>query len=251
MNSERVGPSRRDIAVVLVIFSSLTALLVPAVLNAREAARASACLCKICQFETAISTYESVNGHFPAAFQLGPSGRPAHSWRIEILPYLANQALFDEYNFGEPWDGPNNKRLSDGIDIEIFQCPSAYNEGKPLTNFTVLAGEATVFPGAKHTRLADITDGAANTLMFVENNDGAIHWMEPRDVEVLHRAVPFNRLTKPSISSPHPSGPVIGFADGSKFRLSLDIDQSLLLPLSTIAGGEESTRELLEPKPLN
>ena len=34
-----------------------------------------------------------------------------HSWRVLLLPYLDRSDLYKAYDFTEPWDGPNNRKL--------------------------------------------------------------------------------------------------------------------------------------------
>src|SRR5262245_23624397 len=48
---------------------------------------------------------------FPPAYLADAAGRPAHSWRVLLLPYLGYEELYKQYDFNEPWDGPNNSRL--------------------------------------------------------------------------------------------------------------------------------------------
>ena len=41
------------------------------------------------------------------------TNRSPYSWRVAILPYLEQNELYKRYNFDEPWDGPNNRKLLD------------------------------------------------------------------------------------------------------------------------------------------
>src|SRR5262245_66359 len=99
--------------VLLVCCGGLTipALLLPAVQQGREAARRSQCKNNLKQIALALLNYESRYGTFPPAYVADESGKPMHSWRVLILPDLDQQALYNDYNFSEPWDGPNNSRL--------------------------------------------------------------------------------------------------------------------------------------------
>ena len=51
------------------------------------------------------------------------TGRPMHSWRVLILPFLEQQSLYEQYDFREPWDGPNNIQLLGNMP-DVFSCPS-------------------------------------------------------------------------------------------------------------------------------
>ena len=47
-----------------------------------------------------------------------------YSWRVAILPYLEHNPLYRQYNFDEPWDGPNNRKLID-------KMPAIYSYPRP------------------------------------------------------------------------------------------------------------------------
>ena len=59
----------------------------------------------------AFHNYNSANAHFPPAAIYGSDGGPKLSWRVAILPYLGEGALFEEFHMNEPWDSPHNKAL--------------------------------------------------------------------------------------------------------------------------------------------
>ncbi|AMV36242.1 sigma-70 family RNA polymerase sigma factor [Planctomyces sp. SH-PL62] len=56
---------------------------------------------------------------FPAAAIHGPDGQPLLSWRVAILPFLGEEALYREFHLDEPWDGPHNRSL-------IARMPAVY-----------------------------------------------------------------------------------------------------------------------------
>src|SRR5579871_332674 len=49
----------------------------------------------------AVHDYHSANGHFPPAYVLGKDGKPWHSWRVLLLPYLHRDDLYKRYHFDE------------------------------------------------------------------------------------------------------------------------------------------------------
>ena len=63
----------------------------------------------------AVANYHDTYGRFPAAYVADRDGRPMHSWRVLILPLLEQRTTYDAYDFAEPWDGPNNRRLADRV----------------------------------------------------------------------------------------------------------------------------------------
>src|SRR5262245_18722891 len=69
--------------------------------------RRSQCLSQMRNVSFALQTYATNNeGRLPPAYIADEHGKPMHSWRVLLLPYLEQQALSDKYRFDEPWNGP-------------------------------------------------------------------------------------------------------------------------------------------------
>lgn len=95
--------------------------------------------------------------------------------------------------------------------------------------------------------MSDFTDGLENTILLVEIQNSDIHWMEPRDLDWRTMSFQVNDPRLPSISGPHPAGPVVVFGDRIHgFRLSSTLKPETLKALLTIAGGEPVTKNSLE-----
>lgn len=223
-----------------IIWAMLAALLLPAPSGAPEAPRRSQCSNNLKQIGLALYNYHDQYGSFPPAYIADENGRPVHSWRVLILPFLEQQPLYDQYRFDEPWDGPNNRRLH-GLAMPVYHCPG----GPPsrATNYLAVIGPRTVWQGQKTTRLSDIADGSSNTLLVVEVAKSGIHWMEPRDLHVLQMARGINPKAGQGISSIHPGCANVSFADGSVRFLPDDFPPDLLDSLLSIDGGEKIDSE--------
>ncbi len=128
-----------------------------------------------------------------------------HSWRVLILPFMEETALYNQYDFREPWDGPNNIKLLNRMPL-LFSCPSRFSNPTNLTSFVVITGPGTMFPGAASVKFADVTDGRARTLMMVEVENQDIPWTAPVDLDVRTMSLKVNDPGVPSISSMHPDG---------------------------------------------
>src|SRR5438105_1376638 len=96
-----------------VFLATLAALLLPLVSSARPAARRNACGNNMKQIELALLNYHDANKSFPPAYVADAEGKPMHSWRVLILPYLERNDLYQQYDFNEPWNGPHNSRLAE------------------------------------------------------------------------------------------------------------------------------------------
>lgn len=180
--------------------------LVGAVQEAREAARFTACGGRFCQLKVALLNYHDLHGSFPPAYVAGPDGTPWHSWRTLLLPFLDQNTLYEQYRFDEPWDSPHNRQLGERLEYPSFQCYSSPGfERSPYTNYAVIVGEGTPFPGTGSTSLDQISD-PDDVFLVVEVEGQNIHWMEPRDLSLNTMSFRINDPSAPSISSSHPGG---------------------------------------------
>jgi prepilin-type processing-associated H-X9-DG protein len=212
------------------------ALLLPAVQAAREAARRNACTNDLRQIGIALLNYHDTYRTFPPAYVADADGKPMHSWRVLILPFLEQDLLYKQYDFREPWDGPNNARLAEKMP-SVFRCPSDPGDA-PITTYLAVVGPQTAWPGADGVRIRAIRDGTSNTLLVVENADAGINWMEPRDLTFDEAARGINPASKPGISSHHPGGVNAVFCDSHVQYLSNDVPPDKVQALLTINGGE-------------
>ncbi|MBM80893.1 MAG: hypothetical protein CMJ78_09905 [Planctomycetaceae bacterium] len=112
------------------------ALMLPAVQQAREAARRTQCKNNLKQIGLALHTYHEMHQSFPPAYYVDDNGKPLYSWRVGILPYLDEQALYDQFDKTKAWDAPENAFILESMPL-VFQCPT--HEGSVQTN-TAYAG---------------------------------------------------------------------------------------------------------------
>jgi prepilin-type N-terminal cleavage/methylation domain-containing protein/prepilin-type processing-associated H-X9-DG protein len=103
MNSRRGAFTLVELLVVIAIIGVLVALLLPAVQAAREAARRSSCQNNLRQIGTAMQNYHSAKGYFPYGAHDGDcetqkltQDRRVWSWRTLILPFMEQQALYNQ-----------------------------------------------------------------------------------------------------------------------------------------------------------
>jgi len=215
----------------------LIALLLPAVQAAREAARRTTCVNNLKQIGLAMHNYHDTYKCFPPAVITDEAGTPRYSWRVAILPFVDQAALYDQWNHDEPWDSPNNMRIGQTA-VPAYRCPSDSDDNPIETNYVMITGEEAVgnLPN-EVTNIATITDGTSNTLMIVEVVDSGIGWSEPRDLSLDQLPLQIN--APGAISSRHPGGVNVGFCDGSVQFLSEELAPDQLRALITKGGGEQ------------
>ncbi|HEY2251644.1 MAG TPA: DUF1559 domain-containing protein [Planctomycetaceae bacterium] len=201
--------------------------------------RHTPCLTNIRNIGLAVLNYSSSFGTLPPACIADAQGRPMHSWRVLILPFLDQNELYEKYRFDEPWNGPHNSKLHDVI-VEVFRCPEDHGRARSnQTSYVAVVGPETIWPGDHGLRLDDVTDGLGSTLLVVEIADSGIHWMEPRDLEAASLPLAINPKSGKGISSHHPGLACVAFADGRRRALSEKIKPATLSALLTIRGGEK------------
>jgi len=159
------------------VFVGLSLGLVGAVDRVREAAARSHC--NMGQIALAFHNYQDEHGSLPPAVVYSPEGRPLHSWRVLLLPYLEEQQLYSEFKLDEPWNSEHNLRLLD-------RMPRSYVGPKPdrlpphHTLYHVLVGPGTPFEPERKCRVEDFA-GGPEVLMFVEAGDPT-PWTKPEDI---------------------------------------------------------------------
>ncbi|MBN1909178.1 MAG: DUF1559 domain-containing protein [Pirellulales bacterium] len=111
-----------ELLVVIAIIGILIALLLPAVQAAREAARRLQCTNKLKQLVLALHSYHDANKQFP----YGSISSNELSWRVYVLPYIEQKALYARFDFSRNLTVSNN--LEVGLTaIDGFFCPSGTN----------------------------------------------------------------------------------------------------------------------------
>lgn len=210
----------------------LVALLLPAVQSAREAARRAQCTNNEKLIALALHNYHSTYDTLPPPAILDRAGKPLLSWRVAILPFIEQQALYNEFHLDEPWDSAHNKTLI-GRMPTTYACPSRRDPEPGTTNYRVFTGKGAAFDQPEGTKFTDVTDGPATTLGVVEAKE-AVVWTKPE-------GLPFSGDGAAALNlagSNHPGGFNAMFLDGSVRFLKVSIAADAFKSLLTRNGGE-------------
>lgn len=219
-----------ELLVVISIIGVLVALLLPAVQQAREAARRMSCRNNLHQIAIALHNYLDVNSKFPPSFAIEHGtvlGSNNGSWSIHgrILPHLDQRNAFGKVDLQRPWD----QQLNTGVPtsrIATYLCPSerfdrmrVSGSGLPKVyphtygfNFgtwlvfdpaTGDGGDGMFFPNSSLTP-ADIQDGMSNTLLAAEVKAFTSY---------------FRNTADPGATVPQSPDEIAGFDTGAQFKL--------------------------------
>ena len=237
------------------LFESFT----PSVQSARGAARRVECLNNLKNIVMALQNYHDEYGSFPPAYVTDDDGRPMHSWRVLILPYLDAQRLYREYRFDEPWDSEANAKL-------IKWMPSVYTcwthdhsmTAETNTSYVAIVDPQTCWPMSDGRRSSEIRDGVSHTVMVIECDSEDIPWTEPRDLDLQTAIRVLNSIDAKSSGAhrssdffyEHYEGRSVAWADGRVKSFPMGISRSDAESLFVIDDGwPESNSKLTPPTP--
>jgi prepilin-type processing-associated H-X9-DG protein len=222
-----------ELLVVLGVIAFLIALLLPATRSARPAARRSQCVNNLKQIAMALHNYEQVYGALPPAYTVDAKGRPLHSWRALILPYLEQESLYRAIDLSKPWNDPANAKAL-ATYVPTFRCPDAVGP-ENTTSYLAIVGPAACFLQKESRRLAEITDAHQTTLMVIEaGKENAVPWMVPVDADesLVMSIGPTTKL--------HHAGGMNGcFVDGSVKFLRDNTPTKIRRALISISGNDD------------
>ncbi|WP_278467346.1 M56 family metallopeptidase [Gimesia maris] len=225
-----------------------TAIFVPAMVEARQAALRLESLRNLKHIILAMHYYAGKHKHFPPAVVIGPDGKTPHSWRVALLPFLDENELYKEYRLNEPWDSEHNKKVLKKMPA-VFKNPND-NRSDYYTSYLAVVGPNTVLGKSTRTtggafgggssppakpepsagvKLSDITDGTSNTIAIVEARR-EIPWTKPEDI-------PFNGVKLPELGGFYAGGFNVALCDGSARFLPNQLDPKTLKHLFLINDG--------------
>jgi hypothetical protein len=235
--TEALVPKREGSRLTLTLKQEqLLAMLVPAAKKLRESARTAVLMNNLKQIGLAFHSHAQENKALPANASFDKQGKPLLSWRVHLLPYLGQDALYKEFKLDEAWDSPHNKKLIKRMP-KVYASSSNPNltaEGR--TTYVVATGPMTPFTEKKGMPFSKVTDGLSNTILALDVDDEhAVIWTKPEDLSVDLKN-PARGLRK--IDG---SGFLVLMMDGSVLVLSATTEPKNLAARITPAGDEVIT----------
>jgi hypothetical protein len=208
---------------------TLDAVTMQAVKHLRRMAARNRSANNLKQIGLAMHNYHDNVGRFPAAAVFDKDGKALLSWRVLILPYIEQDALYREFHLDEAWDSKHNKKLLKKIPPVYVHPLGKAKAGE--TYYQAFVGKGAFFEGKRGLRIMDIIDGTSNTLLAVEAAK-AVPWSKPEDL-------PYDaKKPLPKVGGVFPEGFWGLFCDGSVRFLPRSLKPKTLRALITRNGGE-------------
>ena len=125
-----------ELLVSIAIIGMLVALLLPAVQMARESARRTQCTNNLKQLGVGFQLFHDARKHYPSAYESTGEGSsdppnpqtrdrsPGWAWGTQLLPYLEEAPLADQFNMKLPCWHPDNAEAAQTL-LAVFLCPTA------------------------------------------------------------------------------------------------------------------------------
>ena len=193
----------------------LVTLVLPLFKYVQQQAHHQACSANLRRIHAAMMAYQQAEGRLPPAYVADFAGKPLHSWRVLILPYLGEQGLYQEYNFALPWDDPSNLALVKRMPA-VFACP-ADPDARALgeTNYMVFRGKETLFPNDQSFHQPVDPDTVLATILVAEVPAHGKVWLQPDDLDFDTTRFLINSQPSSDPGSHHPGGCHFLMVDGS------------------------------------
>ncbi|MCH2611859.1 MAG: DUF1559 domain-containing protein, partial [Pirellulales bacterium] len=196
LQSMKIGYQQNNVGLQVTVSNEIMAMLQDAVGVAQSGARGAQSQNNLKQIGLAVLNYSDTYDQYPNGespnVQYDDNGKPLLSWRVHILPFIEEDALYRRFKLDEPWNSPHNLSLAEAIP-RMYQHP-AYPELANKTVYLATVAEEDQLKSAFGnwlTRPRDITDGEAQTVMFAEVAPiKARFWTQPDDVEINLSDVP-------------------------------------------------------------
>jgi hypothetical protein len=184
----------------------------------------------------ALNAYASHYGSYPPPAVLDARGKPMHSWRVLILPYLGEEVLYAAYDMSKPWDSAENASLRARMPAVFLSPGATFSAAQDESSYMLVTGPGTMFPPSGTVARNAVADGEGNTLLVVETNIQNVPWTEPQDLDIAKLPAQIGALG--GIGGVHAGGAAAVFVDGEAAWLPGDTSKAIIDSLISPSGGE-------------
>jgi hypothetical protein len=214
------------------------------------------------------AAYEHHDAYYRLPTGYASAKGPGLSWRVAVLPYIGEEALFKLFKLDEPWDSENNKKFLEKMPKMFASAGKAAPAGHTFVRTTQGPGGVIAIPavaakvpekivkGSKSFpvslgvelpkpglplfggHIARFYDGTTNTLLFLEASE-SVPWTKPDELTIPYvSALGKGPFPVPELGGAFEGGFHAAFADGTVQFFKSTLPKDELAKLLTPRGGE-------------
>lgn len=172
------------VMVLLLVGASLLAVVRiggPAATRLRQGRTRIASIKNLETIAAALHAYAADHGVYPAPAMVNQAGVPVLSWRVALLPYLGEDALYDKFDLNAAWDSGRNQMIAHQDMPAVYRHPESQS-GTTDTVYHLVTGTGTLFPNSGPLGPAQVTDSAGKTILLTEAQPPSL-WTQPIDLD--------------------------------------------------------------------
>ncbi len=126
----------------------------------------------------ALVCYAEKYGGLPPSHTTDAFGKPMHSWRVLLLPFLDRESVYSRIDLNQPWDSPANRRIMEEMP-ECYRSPLETGPRGTTADYFAVVGPHAPWWSAEQSK--PWNTGGSDEVMLIEVVGSKTPWMEPRD----------------------------------------------------------------------
>lgn len=229
MNRKQVGVACLVLAFAVAIFAYRTAI--------RPSTSQTSCRQNMRSIGIGLLEYHKANGRLPSAMS---SKQPRHSWRVDLLPWIGEEDLYQTYDQSLAWDAEANQHVL-GNRPDLYACPEVLDSRN--TSYQVPVSVRSAWPYDTPLSQRDFIDGTGNTFLMMDVHKPQVEWTSLKDLTMQQTLDAIGSGQQHSSRGKDRVTQIL-MADGSVKQINNSIDSQVIRALLTPAGGRLPSKPL-------
>ena len=196
----------------------------------------------------ALNAYAADYGTYPPSATRDENGKPMHSWRVLILPYLGEDQLYNQFELRVAWDHPTNLLAASRIPA-FYRDPSGALSSTPYASaYYMVTGPRTLHPASGPLGPDYVVDKPGQTVLVIEGTPlvPSGRWSEPIDLDIAKMQGDLKSNPGIEPGGVLDSGVAFATVDGRPHFVPDTIEPFSMMALMTANGGEPLADDLLD-----
>ena len=220
----------------------------PTLLKLASGRERAAAINNLERIASALNAYAADHGAYPLPIIRDATGRPMHSWRVAILPYLNENQVANAYDYNKPWDSSENMMIASSIP-SVYISQSQNRMSGYGCEYHLVIGDRTLFPKTGPLNPKFVTDEITKTALVVEatsRQNSASIWTQPVELDIQAMTGAIGANPGVEIGSVTAGGAAIATVDGTGHFLDESMAPEIVLAILTASGNEPLADDVLD-----